>query len=96
MNNVCERCKHEDTCTKIIGAMFGYCNSDFEPRSKNVKTYRVGVIDWNEKNGKIISERYIKSLAEVRRQYKKNWHYSRNGKCWIAYEGDYEYMAVEC
>ena len=32
--NVCENCKHENTCTKTIGIMFGYCNIDFEAKEK--------------------------------------------------------------
>lgn len=33
MNNTCENCKHEATCHKTIGIMFGYCNIDFEPKN---------------------------------------------------------------
>lgn len=27
----CETCKHSETCRKLIGIMYGYCNIDYEP-----------------------------------------------------------------
>ena len=32
MKGECENCKHERTCTKDIGIIWGFCNTDYEPK----------------------------------------------------------------
>ena len=35
MKGECENCKHIDTCTKDIGIIWGFCNTDYEPKEVN-------------------------------------------------------------
>lgn len=34
MKGECETCKHERYCRKAIGIIWGYCNTDYEPREE--------------------------------------------------------------
>ena len=38
MKGNCEDCKKKDDCSKAIGLMYGYCNTDFEPKKKTIET----------------------------------------------------------
>lgn len=31
MKKTCENCAKRETCSKDIGNLFGFCNTDFEP-----------------------------------------------------------------
>lgn len=31
MEGICEKCKKQENCKKVIGIRFGYCSTDFEP-----------------------------------------------------------------
>lgn len=31
----CEDCSKLDECNKPVGIMFGFCNTDFEPKTKS-------------------------------------------------------------
>lgn len=33
----CENCANAPTCKKAIGYMFGFCNTDFEPKRESEK-----------------------------------------------------------
>lgn len=32
MKGECESCAKRETCTKDIGIIFGFCNTDYEPK----------------------------------------------------------------
>lgn len=32
MNNTCETCAKRETCTKTIGTLAGFCNTDYQPQ----------------------------------------------------------------
>lgn len=34
MKGHCENCKHEDSCKKDIGIIWGFCNTDYEPKEE--------------------------------------------------------------
>ena len=35
MNGYCENCAKCETCRKDIGIIWGFCNTDFEPKGGN-------------------------------------------------------------
>lgn len=63
-----------------------------------MKKYRVSIINWNIENNKerlkAISERYVEGIKNAR-AICPQLHYSRNANCWIAYQGNYEYVVSE-
>ena len=43
MKGYCENCKHIDNCRLEIGIVFGFCNTHFEPKEKEMKKYVYGM-----------------------------------------------------
>lgn len=37
MRGRCEDCKMETACKKVVGLMFGFCKTDFEPKTEEQK-----------------------------------------------------------
>lgn len=37
MTGYCADCKHEETCKKDIGFIWGFCNTDYEPKITVIK-----------------------------------------------------------
>ena len=42
----CENCKKQETCRQPIGYMFGFCNTDFDPRNR-IERFRGYDIEYN-------------------------------------------------
>ena len=36
MTGACENCANSETCRKDIGIIWGFCNTDFEPKNKKI------------------------------------------------------------
>ena len=58
--------------------------------------YRITIIDWSKKNGKIISTRFAYGLASARSIVGIPLHYAKGVDAWFAYAGDLEYMVCKC
>ena len=37
MSGYCVDCKNSETCRKVCGIMFGFCNADFEPMEETIQ-----------------------------------------------------------
>ena len=45
MSGYCENCAKEQTCHKDIGIIWGFCNTDFEPRKeKKMTAYELAMV----------------------------------------------------
>lgn len=42
MSGYCSDCKNSETCRKVCGIMFGFCNSDFEPKNDYIEQVEGG------------------------------------------------------
>ena len=60
-----------------------------------MKTYRVSVLDFNRKRPCVVSQKYVKGLAEARALVPVKMRYCRAAHAFSGYDGKYEYWFME-
>ncbi len=84
MQGACRDCRKCGTCFKPSGFKFGYCNSDFEPKEKQIKNDKPYKMKWEQVSSsewQAIGEDGAFYIERSRGLFWGRYSSAKNGKC---------------